>query len=177
MEMFDVLAKAASAVEMTRHDSVHPPRRISRAASGKHASPAAFFRAFPATANPWVIDWPEPGEGWKLALRTGGFCALFWSIYWPANEFAAAAPRFRVDMAFEAWIPFLPWASLVYISIVPLMLMAPFVMRSDARMRPLFYALCAEIVVASLVFVAFPVERSLFCRHFHGRGKTSCAVL
>lgn len=150
--MFNVLANAASAVAMIRQDGLPAQSLLSSAA------PARLHPAPTAPANARVIGWPEPGEGWKLAVKTGCFCALFWAVYWPANEFAASGPRFRVDMAFEAGIPFLPWASLIYISIVPLMLMAPFVMRSDARMRPLFCALCAELAIASLVFVAFPVE-------------------
>lgn len=154
--MFDVLAKAASAVEMTRNDSLAALRRMSPAKPDQRR--AAPFAALLDTASAPVIGWPERGEGWKLALMTGSFCTLFWSAYWSANQYAAAAPRFRVDLPFETHIPFLPWACVLYVSIVPLMLMAPFVCRSAARMWPLFCALCAEVAAASLVFLAFPVE-------------------
>lgn len=156
--MFDVPAKAASAVAMTRNDSPPALRPLNSARPGKDRAAAAPLAAFPTHGAAPAIGWPEQGEGWKLALMTGSFCALFWSVYWSANQYAAAAPRFRVAFPFETHIPFLPWTSVLYVSIIPLMLMAPLVFRSAARMWPLFCALCAEVAAASLVFVAFPVE-------------------
>lgn len=90
---------------------------------------------------------------------SASFMAFFYAVYWAADRHAAThTPRLRIDFPFEAAIPFVPWAILVYLTITPLLLLAPFVFRSSRRMRALFVALCLEVIVAGVIFVAFPAE-------------------
>ena len=87
------------------------------------------------------------------------FSAWFYAIYWLADNYTGSlATRHRVDFAFEAAIPFWPWAILIYMTITPLLLLAPFVLRSRRRVMPLFVALCCEVAVAGVTFVLYPAE-------------------
>src|SRR3989442_12779519 len=98
--------------------------------------------------------------GVNLAL-SGAFAAYFWIVYWAGNFVAAhATQRFRVALPFDLMIPFLPWASVIYLTVTPLLWLAPFIFRTPERLLPLFAALCAEVTIAGVVFCLFPVELS-----------------
>jgi membrane-associated phospholipid phosphatase len=108
-----------------------------------------------------VLGLPEGRAlGVNLAL-SGAFAAYFWIVYWAGNFVAAhAAQRFQVALPLDLMIPFLPWASVVYLTVTPLLWLAPFIFRTPERLLPLFVALCAEVTIAGVVFCVFPVELS-----------------
>jgi membrane-associated phospholipid phosphatase len=93
------------------------------------------------------------------------FAAWFWIVYGTGNFVAGrAAERFHVALPFEAAIPFVPWAAVIYLTVTPLFCLAPFIFRTPERLLPLFVTMCVEVAVAGVVFCLFPVELS-FPRH------------
>ena len=94
-------------------------------------------------------------------LLSAAFAAYFWIIYFIGNFVAAhSAWRFHVALPFEAHIPFLPWAAVIYLTVTPFFCLAPFVFRTPQRLLPLFVTMCAEVTMAGVVFCLFPVELS-----------------
>ena len=89
------------------------------------------------------------------SLFTLAFCVF----YGGANYFAASSSRrYHVHLPFETELPFVPAASAVYLSIQILFLVPLIQFRSVERLLPLFSAMLFELVTASIVFVAAPVE-------------------
>lgn len=85
------------------------------------------------------------------------FTVLFFLFYGGANAFCDPGQAWRVpSLPFEHSIPFsLEW-SVAYVSLYPLMFSAIFVFPSRREIYPLFLALLTELVLASIIFVAFP---------------------
>jgi hypothetical protein len=93
-----------------------------------------------------------------LALAFGTY---FWIVYFAGDFVAAhAARRHHVALPFEADIPFVPWAAVIYLTVTPFFCLAPFVFRTPQRLLPLFVTMCVEVTVAGIVFCLFPVELS-----------------
>jgi membrane-associated phospholipid phosphatase len=112
---------------------------------------------------------PERAVWFPLAVLCGGFAALFEIVYFAGNRVAELAPvRLHVDLPFEASIPFVPWAILVYLTITPFLLLAPFIFRTPRALLPLFAALCAEVLIGGAIFCLFPVELSFPSHHLQG---------
>jgi len=53
-------------------------------------------------------------------------------------------------------VPFVPALSLVYLTITPALMLAPFLLRTRAKLAPLALTLCAETIVACAFFLLFP---------------------
>jgi membrane-associated phospholipid phosphatase len=106
-----------------------------------------------------LVAIPPAEERVWLALLSGTFAAFFWSVYWAADWYTGTLQsRHRVDFAFEAQIPFWPWAILAYLTITPILLLLPFRLRSRVHIAPVFATLCLQVVIAGVIFVVFPVE-------------------
>jgi len=104
---------------------------------------------------------PEPGALWINLLLSIAFAAYFWIVYWLGDFVAArATERFHVALPFELLIPFVPWAAVVYLTVTPLLCLAPFIFRTPERLLPLFVTLCAEVTIAGAIFCILPVELS-----------------
>jgi membrane-associated phospholipid phosphatase len=104
---------------------------------------------------------PEPGALWINLLLSIAFAAYFWIVYWLGDFVAArATERFHVALSFELLIPFVPWAAVVYLTVTPLLCLAPFIFRTPERLLPLFVTLCAEVTIAGAIFCILPVELS-----------------
>ena len=85
------------------------------------------------------------------------FAALFAVCYggaawWTARY--ASLPAW--DFAFEHRLPVVPWLSVVYLTITPALVVAPFVLRTRAELGPFAAALCIETVIATACFLMFP---------------------
>jgi membrane-associated phospholipid phosphatase len=85
-----------------------------------------------------------------------GVCYGFTS--WWTVRHATSLPAW--DMPFERHLPFVPSLSLVYLTITPALLLAPFLLRRERtaspRIAPLAIALSVETLVASTCFLLFP---------------------
>jgi membrane-associated phospholipid phosphatase len=100
--------------------------------------------------------WPtEPPIVFGL---TSIFMVAFVLLYGGSSVLAEAIPwRFVVTLPGEDAIALVPEASWVYLSLDALLLLAPFMLRRPRDIYPLFIALCVELVVGVLCFLAFPV--------------------
>jgi membrane-associated phospholipid phosphatase len=87
------------------------------------------------------------------------FLILWIVIYGGASALSAYVPwRVSVALPGEEHIPLVPLAAVPYVSMGGLLLLAPVVLRTWARVQPLFVVLVLETVVAALVFVVLPVR-------------------
>jgi len=99
-------------------------------------------------------------------LRTVVVLALVYSLvfdvlYGGASLFARHVPwRVHVDLPLEARIPFVPGAAFVYLSVLPLIAMAPFVLRDLQSYTAMVRALILETIVGFVAFMLLPVEPS-----------------
>jgi hypothetical protein len=104
---------------------------------------------------------PRPereGLGASLALAAL-FALVFALLYGGASLWTERrGTRLALELPLDGAIPFVPWTAALYLSLVPLMLAAPFVFRGWERLLPLFSALVFETAVAALVFVTFPIS-------------------
>jgi hypothetical protein len=120
------------------------------------------------------------GDGRILGLPRGAalrgnlllacvFAAYFCTVYWTGNFVAVhAAHRFHVALPFETLIPFVPSTAAVYLTITPLLWLAPFIFRTPKRLLPLFVMLSTEVTIAGIAFCLFPVELSFPARNIAG---------
>ncbi|MFA6954246.1 MAG: phosphatase PAP2 family protein [Thermoanaerobaculia bacterium] len=67
------------------------------------------------------------------------------------------------DLPFESSLPFVPSLAIVYLTITPALMLAPFVFRSPGELVPLWAALVIETLVATAFFFAFP-QTTAFAR-------------
>jgi membrane-associated phospholipid phosphatase len=108
-----------------------------------------------------ILALPERDALPKNLLLSAAFSAFFWSVYWTGDFVAGRAPqRFDVALPLDLSIPFLPWASLLYLTITPLLCLAPFIFRTPARLLPLVITMSLEVAFSGVVFCLFPVALS-----------------
>ena len=87
------------------------------------------------------------------------FALLFGIVYAGASWLSGRVP-WAVDVALpvDAMVPFRPAAAWIYMTITPMLCLAPFVLRTPQRMRRLFHALTVATLVGGACFVLLPVE-------------------
>ncbi|HEY1661067.1 MAG TPA: phosphatase PAP2 family protein [Verrucomicrobiae bacterium] len=105
------------------------------------------------------IGWP----GWKH-LRFAwllSLAGLLWFIlvYGGADALTAHRSfRVRVNLNIELGIPFIPEAAIIYMSIYPLFLAAPFILRRRQEFVELAMTLNLTILTAGICFLLFPAQ-------------------
>jgi membrane-associated phospholipid phosphatase len=105
-----------------------------------------------------LLAWPGV-ESLKLTLPLSDlFSKIFFSVY-GGTSLLATLRRTRPDFhfAWELRLPFLPWLSVVYLSVPLLLLLTPFVLRTWRSFTPFFLALTAETLVAGVVYLSVPM--------------------
>jgi membrane-associated phospholipid phosphatase len=108
-----------------------------------------------------IVGWPHGAALRGNLLLTGIFAAYFWLVYSTGNFVALhAGTRFQIALPFEAQIPFVPWTAAIYLTVMPLLWLAPFIFRTPERLLPLFVTLCVEVTIAGIVFCLLPTELS-----------------
>ena len=88
------------------------------------------------------------------------FALLFGLCYGGAAWWTATlpGPLPSWDFAFEQRVPFVPWLSIIYLTITPVLLLAPLLLRDRT---PMFaFALSVQTVVATFFFVLFPLQNA-----------------
>jgi len=96
------------------------------------------------------------------------FCAAFAALFgicysaaaWWTGRYASL-PAW--DFAFEHRLPFVPELSVVYLTITPVLMLAPLILRKRSQLAPLAVVLCAETIVACAFFLLFP-QSTAFAR-------------
>jgi membrane-associated phospholipid phosphatase len=103
--------------------------------------------------------WPGSALLTRFAVIFLVVSLLFAVVYGGADAITARrAHRLRVDLPFEAAIPFVPGLAWIYMSIYLPFLAAPFLLRSRRELDALAAALAVVIVTAGLVFLLLPAE-------------------
>ena len=89
------------------------------------------------------------------AIYAASFAAIYGGTSWLA---ARRAPPAVPHFAFETAVPFVPAMAWLYLS-VPLMLCtAPLVMRTKRELLPFFFTLTAQLLVAGLCHLVYPLS-------------------
>ncbi len=116
------------------------------------------FLALPSSNNTPVV----------LGLSLAYFF-LFVIFYGGASVLSAYVPwRLHIDFPFESHILFVPSASIIYLSMVLLVCLAPLVLREFRSFFPLFTTFVAQTFIASVCFILLPIETSFPERHVEG---------
>jgi membrane-associated phospholipid phosphatase len=98
-----------------------------------------------------------------ILILTLAYTLIFEVLYGAASALAPFVPwRVHVDFPFEAHIPFVPEAAAIYLSLIPMLLLAPFVLRDLRSFLPLVCALTLETVIGFFGFMLLPVEPNAF---------------
>ncbi|MCM2315696.1 MAG: hypothetical protein NDJ92_11170 [Thermoanaerobaculia bacterium] len=105
----------------------------------------------------------EPFVAWPgdELRRTLPLCAAFAALFALCYGGAAWLTGLRGDLPawnlpFEHATPFVPSLSIVYLTITPALMLAPFVLRTRSQLAPLVGALSIETLVATCFFVLYP---------------------
>ncbi|MGM9480977.1 fatty acid desaturase [Roseateles sp. NT4] len=98
-----------------------------------------------------------------------GFTAVFVVLFGGTSVLAGFVPwHVEVALPFELGIPFRPAWSVVYLSMIPLLLLLPLARPRWQALFPVLATLVAETLVASLFFIALPVRSSFPVRDASG---------
>ena len=105
------------------------------------------------------LAWPPRAEAANLFILAGIFAFTFVLLYGGASALSAYIPwRVPLQLPLDARLPFVPGAAIVYLTIGPMLLAAPFVLRDLASLLPLFAVLMFETAVAAVCFMLLPVD-------------------
>ncbi len=112
---------------------------------------------------------PEP-DALRTNLKLSLFFAMVFGVVYIGADLLSVgvSPRLRVAFDFEAGIPFVPQMAIAYLSIIPLLFLALFVLTSPRRLFPLVFVLSLEVIVAGILFLLFPVEETFPPRQVEG---------
>ena len=91
-----------------------------------------------------------------FALFAVIFAVCYGGAAWWTSTLPGPLPSW--DFAFEQQVPFVPWLSVIYLTITPALLLAPFLLRERT---PMFaFALSVQTIIATCFFLAFPLTNS-----------------
>jgi membrane-associated phospholipid phosphatase len=112
-----------------------------------------------SSEKPAFWGWP----GWRLLVQSAlvGSCQILWFflIYGGANYLTTLhSHRIRLHFDWELQVPFVPPMVVGYMSVYPLFVMAPFVLRSQKKVVSLFLTLGTITFVAGICFLIFPAD-------------------
>jgi membrane-associated phospholipid phosphatase len=95
-----------------------------------------------------------------------GFAILFAVCYGGAAWWTSGRSDLPVwDFAFEQNVPFVPEAAVLYLTLTPVLLLAPWIFRARSELAPFAAALAIETVIATICFVLFPQTTSFARPH------------
>lgn len=103
--------------------------------------------------------WP----GWRLLVQSAllGSCQVLWFffIYGGANYITMLhSYRVRLHFDWELSVPFVPAMVVGYMSVYPLFVMAPFVLRDLKKVLALVMTLATITLVAGIFFLVLPAD-------------------
>lgn len=105
------------------------------------------------------VAWPARAQAANVFILAATFALTFALLYGGASVLSAYVPwRVPLTLPLDAQLPFVPAAAIVYLTITPMLLLAPFVLRDLASLLPLFTALMCETVFAAGCFMLLPAE-------------------
>lgn len=112
----------------------------------------------PLPGNPIAPETLRRNDLTVNLFLSGIFAAIFALIYWTGDLlYQSAANPADLSLAADALFPFVPQAALIYLTISPLLLIAPFLIKTPDRLLPFGLTLVFELLVALAVFYVMPV--------------------
>jgi fatty acid desaturase len=88
------------------------------------------------------------------------FGTFLWLLYGSGSwAYQTAYKVYFIDFPLEREIPFVPWASFIYFSIVLLLALPPILLKTPERFAPLVATAAFEVLVSWFVFVILPVAQ------------------
>ena len=106
-----------------------------------------------------LFDIPKGYDAWVAIVLTLFFLLFFLFAYGGASFISGLIPwRFELPFTFEQSIPFIPATSLVYLSMIVMLMLSPFILRRSVEIIPLFCILVVETTICAVFFILFPVE-------------------
>jgi membrane-associated phospholipid phosphatase len=108
-----------------------------------------------------LLAWPGTASLKLTVPLSYLFSKIFFSVY-GGTSLLAGLRRIRPDFhfAWELRLPFLPWLSVVYLSVPLLLLLTPFILRTWRSFTPFFLALTAETLIAGVVYLSVPMVQA-----------------
>jgi membrane-associated phospholipid phosphatase len=105
------------------------------------------------------VGLPPRAEVANLVILTVTFALTFAVLYSAGSALSAHVPwRVSVALPLDSRLPFQPAWAAIYLTITPVLLLAPFVLRDLAKLLPLFAALMLETLIAFCGFMLLPVD-------------------
>ena len=106
-----------------------------------------------------LLALPRGTDASMAMLLTASFILIFVIFYGGASYVSGWIPyRIYIDLPFEAAIPFVPQAAIVYLSTILFLTCAPFVLRRFRELFPFFVVVSFQTIIGAVIFVALPVE-------------------
>lgn len=105
--------------------------------------------------------WRLPSrESWIAFVRYAVLIQLLWIVVYGGCSWLTAHRTHRVSLttSWDARIPFVPAAAVVYLSLGPMLWLTPFLLNSTAALRAFAKALACLIVIAGLGFLLLPAD-------------------
>lgn len=105
---------------------------------------------------------------YTYTLEIGGFSAF--GMAYGVCEIVAQLHSYRVRIHLDAElaIPFVPAMTLAYVSLYLMFSIVPFVLRTRREVTALFWTFMAEVAIATVFFLAMPVEPAWPATHDAG---------
>jgi membrane-associated phospholipid phosphatase len=103
--------------------------------------------------------WPTP-EHLLAFVRYAVLIQLLWIVIYGGCSWLTAQHTLRVPLGtpWDARIPFVPAAAAVYLSLTPMLWLAPFLLRKQGELKTLAKALAWLILLSGLGFVLLPAD-------------------
>lgn len=99
------------------------------------------------------------GERANVFILAVVFALSFVLLYGGASVLSAFVPwRVPMMLPLDEQLPLVPGAAALYLTIGPMLLLAPFLLRDLASLLPLFAALMLETLIAATCFLLLPVD-------------------
>lgn len=96
----------------------------------------------------------------SFLAKSYALVGLAFTVIYGGSDRIAAMRELRLDLFLDAelQIPFIPLFVLVYVSLYPMMFMAPWIIRSESRLRYLVHCLMWQIVIGGVFFALIPAR-------------------
>jgi membrane-associated phospholipid phosphatase len=96
----------------------------------------------------------------RLFLWNATWVTCLWFVVYGGADWITSLHKFRVSVQtpLDVAIPLVPVAAIVYLSLFPMLWLAPFVLHTPQQLREFALNLAIVILVAGIGFVLLPVE-------------------
>lgn len=95
---------------------------------------------------------------WTAFICYGSLLSVLWLIVYGGADWITSLHNYRIRLHFESelHIPFVPAASIIYLSLFPMLWLSPFVLQTKKRLKLFARALAFLYVVSGIGFLIFP---------------------